>query len=414
MTLARRANGLVALGFALLQLGLAPAVYAENWSDDEPSVMAHRSGNSRVYTYDDDVEPAGFGHHDRRSQSWCDTDCSDCEACQSNGNSCEPCRGHASACDQNCCDSPFEWLSDLFCDHGHKHHDCCFEDSNWRKPIFTVEAGTIIMTRSVPHPTGLAVDSQTGQSLLDAKDLRYTWEAGPDISIMHSCGCGNSIQGRYFEIDQIHARTSFTPPSGAFDIPMMVPLTGLPTAGVDVGYASRLKSGEFNAGHCDGGRIVWLAGFRWLEFREDLNYAFDTAGVDFNTTNRLYGGQLGMNLRLHDTGGHLFFDGIMKAGIYGNVAANGFTVGDNTGLLEAANDRRTQVAFVGEVGLQGAYQWTHHIATRCGYQVMWLEGVAVASDQVGAITQNGFEGTGINTLGGLFYHGATASIDVSW
>ena len=45
---------------------------------------------------------------------------------------------------------------------------------------------------------------------------------------------------------------------------------------------------------------------------------------------------------------------------------------------------------------------------------MWLEGVAVASDQVGAITQNGFDGTGINTLGGLFYHGATASVDVSW
>ncbi len=207
MTLARRASGQVAIGFAILLIGsFAPAAHAENWSDDDPSVMVRRSGNNRVYTYDNDVEPAGFGHHYRQSQSWCDTDCSDCEACQSNCNCSDPCRGgHASACDQNCCDSPFEWLGDLFCEHGHKHHDWCFEDSNWRKPIFTIEAGAIVMTRSVPHPTGLAVDSQTGESLLDAKDLRYTWETGPDITITHSCGCGNSIQGA------ISRSTKFTP-----------------------------------------------------------------------------------------------------------------------------------------------------------------------------------------------------------
>ena len=71
-----------------------------------------------------------------------------------------------------------------------------------------------------------------------------------------------------------------------------------------------------------------------------------------------------------------------------------------------------QVSFVGEIGLTGVYQWTDHIAFRGGYQVLWVEGIAVASDQLTAVDV--LSASGINTDGGIFYHGALASIDFTW
>ena len=418
MTFVQRSARTALAVVAVSALAATALVARADDGDDDSSVLVHRNTNGRVYGLDDDtVETAGFEHRQQRRQTWCDGDSGSCDSCNSGYDHCDDCNCNncnRGDCRGNDCDGPFCGLFEEFTGyHFHRAH-WCWDDCDWRHPEFDIQAGTVIMTRSVPHPTGLAVDSSTGDSLLNAENLRYTWEAGPDISIAHSCGCGESISGRYFRIDEIHAHTSFTPLSGSFDIPMSVPLTETPSGDVDFGYTSRIQSGEFNFGHCEGGRIVWLAGFRWLQLQENMSYQFDTSDTDFNTNNKLYGGQLGMNIRLHDTGGHLFFDGVMKGGVYGNVASNGFSAGDDTGLSETSHDKRTQVAFVGEVGLEGVYQWTRHIATRCGYQVMWLEGVAVASDQVSAVTQNGFDGSGIDTRGGLFYHGATATIEVSW
>src|SRR4029077_12176624 len=112
--------------------------------------------------------------------------------------------------------------------------------------------------------------------------------------------------------------------------------------------------------------------------------------------------------------GRIFFDGFMKAGVFGNVAGNQFSVIDNSGLSEAGHDARKQVAFVGDVGLSAVYQWTCHIAFRAGYEVMWLEGVAVTSDQIAVTNRNGLDGNGIDTVGGLFYHGALAGVSVAW
>lgn len=44
--------------------------------------------------------------------------------------------------------------------------------------------------------------------------------------------------------------------------------------------------------------------------------------------------------------------------------------------------------------------------------MLWVEGIAVASDQLTAVDV--LAGTGIDTTGGIFYHGALASIDFTW
>jgi hypothetical protein len=144
-----------------------------------------------------------------------------------------------------------------------------------------------------------------------------------------------------------------------------------------------------------------------------LNTDFDgnTADLRFQTANRLYGGQTGANVSVVNRGAARI-DGIFKAGLYGNAASNRFGVTQAIGPAFATADRSGQVAFLGEIGVVGVYQWTDSIALRGGYQLLWLDGVALAPDQVTAtriLTQNG-----INTTGDAFYHGALMGIQANW
>jgi hypothetical protein len=70
------------------------------------------------------------------------------------------------------------------------------------------------------------------------------------------------------------------------------------------------------------------------------------------------------------------------------------------------------VAFVGEIGITGAYQMTPHIALRGGYQLLWIQGVAIATEQVGATTL--LTRSSIDTGGGEFFHRALAGLEFTW
>jgi hypothetical protein len=75
-------------------------------------------------------------------------------------------------------------------------------------------------------------------------------------------------------------------------------------------------------------------------------------------------------------------------------------------------ETETDLAFAGEVAVTAVYQWSDQLALRAGYQLLWLEGVAIASDQAAAtnvIAQNGIDPTG-----GVFFHGALLGAEYSW
>jgi hypothetical protein len=97
-----------------------------------------------------------------------------------------------------------------------------------------------------------------------------------------------------------------------------------------------------------------LAGFRWLELRENLNYGRLYEGVtppifysdwDTNTKNNLYGFQIGADGVILDRG-CFSLDGLVKAGIFGNHAEQS-TIAGSGPFLASTN----HAAFLGEVGL---------------------------------------------------------------
>lgn len=59
------------------------------------------------------------------------------------------------------------------------------------------------------------------------------------------------------------------------------------------------------------------------------------------------------------------------------------------------------------------WQISDHLAGRIGYQVMWLEGVALPPAQI-ALSNVSTRAVGVSADGGVFYHGANAGLEVKF
>ena len=57
----------------------------------------------------------------------------------------------------------------------------------------------------------------------------------------------------------------------------------------------------------------------------------------------------------------------------------------------------------------GVYCLTERLSLRASYNVLWVDSVALASDQIAA--SNLVLGTGINPDGDVFYHGAMVGLE---
>ena len=179
-------------------------------------------------------------------------------------------------------------------------------------------------------------------------------------------------------------------------------------------YASELHNAEINGRQQLNDRLSVLAGFRYTELDEHLAANLNAA-VPFNydcaTRNRLFGFQMGGQATLWNQGGPFTLDAGGKAGIFSNAAAQNSTI--STGLVTLpATGRDDRTAFLGEVGITGTCQLTDHLAMRGGYRLLWIDGVALASDQMSV--SDFANNAGLQGNGDAFYHGAFAGLEYAW
>jgi hypothetical protein len=67
---------------------------------------------------------------------------------------------------------------------------------------------------------------------------------------------------------------------------------------------------------------------------------------------------------------------------------------------------------VGDLGLAAMVRLISHIVLRGGHQLLWIDGVALASDQFAATaTPDAFV---VTTSGGVFYRGTLCGLEVTW
>jgi hypothetical protein len=255
---------------------------------------------------------------------------------------------------------------------------------------------------------------------MNANEFDLGTSAGWDISLMrrHVLGTEWGVEGVYFAVDSWDAaRGVVNSPAGAV-VQFQTPLgnTAFP-ADVSGYYGSALHNVEMNLRRDLGCWGQFLVGFRYMDLRENgltivqdiLDDPVNHATYGIEARNHLAGFQIGVDGHLWSRG-RFTVDGLLKAGIYDNDASNGVLITEDVGpgYASAAHDNHT--AFVGDLALTGVYDLNDCWSVRAGYQLLWMEGVALASDQVAASDPSGGTAS-VATNGSPFYHGAFVGLE---
>jgi hypothetical protein len=274
----------------------------------------------------------------------------------------------------------------------------------------------------------LVMDINSQQTLLSTDDLTPNTGAGFRILAGHRINDCYALELGYFKLFGLGDEMSVV----SNDSLMMPGDLGLGVVNnffgadqVDVRYNSNLQGAEANLVRCticcDQVRSVeLLTGFRYFNLADNFSLtSYDSAesstNYNINTTNQLYGGQVGARLRR--CLGRWSLEGTGKAGLYGNDARQHsdalLDFPNNFVVRPAVGGSTGQVAFATDFNLTAIYQINRTWGIRSGYNVMWLDGVALAPDQLD-FTNTPTSGTAIASDSTLFLHGVNLGLEARW
>ena len=111
-------------------------------------------------------------------------------------------------------------------------------------------------------------------------------------------------------------------------------------------------------------------------------------------------------------------DTLLRGGLYYNRAEQRTLAPALTPVIPLFVDRITaadsQTSFLGEIGLVGVMEINDTLSVRAGYQVMWLEGIALAPDQITGTDLSAPGSATVRAENGLFYHGGSVGLALKW
>jgi hypothetical protein len=285
--------------------------------------------------------------------------------------------------------------------------------------VLEVQADVLFLdreTRGIGFPVVL---DTAGNTLLTSGDVDPPGSTGMRLTLNYRSNCERSWQAVYFGTHHWHG-TANVEQANDLRIPGDLALATLDFLFADqmrVDYSSRIHNVEINR-WWHRYNFSLLAGFRHINLNETFNIHgrdFSTSGSDYrvDSYNNLIGGQIGAQLdRCH---GRLSWDVTGKAGVFGNAAGQSTLLGDfdNTFVLRDLTNHEGNVAFVGDISLSAAWRINGFLSMRGGYNVMWLEGLALAPDQLD-FTSTPTAGSAVRTGGGVLLHGAHVGIYGQW
>ena len=339
--------------------------------------------------------------------------------------------------------------------HGIADRLQCYDDACWimrvealalwrsspsSRPLFTTLSdytpGTI--SPSTP-PTGTI-----GPTVLDANQLMSDPAAAGRLSLARIDDCGRGFDVGYLWAGTFYAQRSLPTLTDGYALASpgiygnswgLIP-PAPPINAAEAQLVSSLQSAEINYREPLGwGANRLLLGFRWFQWRETLSVTdqfsdpYDPAvtGTDsFRTSalNNLYGGQIGLDSMLWNSGKGLRLEGLVKAGAYYNagVQSSGYSYVDTAPFQSpyatiTVNHPPT-CSFVGEVGLTGVVPLSKNLDLRCGYFGMWLTGLAQPTRQLSGQVLiptgvNEPKGT-LTTNGSVVLQGVSLGLEGRW
>lgn len=184
-------------------------------------------------------------------------------------------------------------------------------------------------------------------------------------------------------------------------------------------------------GHCCDGRgsgnarrqsLSWFGGFRYINFSDQVNIStrrivgggVEEGAYNARTNNNLYGAQLGARLRR--TSGRFGWESSGFAGIFGNDASQTQSVTDfpDFAIRPTVTSHDSDVAFVGGGNLSGLYRLNNTWNVKAGYSAIWIDGLALAPNQLDYDLASAEGGSTLHNGGGMLLHGVNVGLEASW
>jgi len=298
-------------------------------------------------------------------------------------------------------------------------------------PIYTtrwyVQADALVLTRDARignTPLVLRDNNAPTQSnvLLSTADFEFPFEVGPRILVGYQIDPYAAIEASYFGIynwQDSHTVVGNNNLNLPGDLGLVGNLDFFNADKAVVTYDAIIHNAELNYVHSflSNPNLAWLVGFRYFHLGEKFDITFTdnqtgSSAYKISTYNNLFGGQIGG--RVGHACGRWSYDLTGKAGVYGNDIHSSQNVADFNGFtVRNTSTNGGQVAFLGELGLNGNYEFSPNWSLRGGYQVYWIEGLALAPNQLD-FTDTPASGTTLNKNGGMFMHGAHAGLMARW
>ena len=305
-------------------------------------------------------------------------------------------------------------------------------------PCVYVQVGALLMQQQPRFSNQpIVVDPNTNTTFLSTSDFDSNFNPGLQATVgMRLCG-GRAVEFDYFGLFGRNASAVAVSPDPNAFLTFPNNLAGNVFVDMDraqVDYSSSIHSFAANllccCGCCDEcgccevrcRSFEWFAGFRYLNVAEEFDItaqrtvagAVEEGSYNIRTNNHLYGAQLGARLRR--TRGRLGWEAGGFAGIFGNDASQTQSVTDfpNFPLRPTVSSSGGRVSFVGGANLSGLYSLTNVWNLRAGYNVIWIEGVALAPDQLDFDFAAAAGGNQLHDGGGLFLHGVNVGLEARW
>ncbi len=318
------------------------------------------------------------------------------------------------------------------CGGSHTRYNGLFETRcpHCCEPTWYVEANVLFLNRTRPRVFKIVEDQNQSspapprgqrQSLLTTGRLRFGYEWGPGITLGRRLGPCRGISLTYFGIPQWDAGTALS----STDVPanLSMPFDSNYTSdfngatNVAVTYTSQLHSFEANYLVSHGPILTGLIGFRYLNLDEEFDYRStddgETSDYLIDTANSLVGCQFGgiVDRQVNDRFGWNFD---LKAGLYVNISRQRTWLGDddNTVVLRDYVVDEGELAFLGQISLGLVYRLTACATLTAGYQIAWLDGVALAPEQLD-FTTTAASGQTLNDDGNVFFDGGYVGLGIT-
>ncbi len=296
----------------------------------------------------------------------------------------------------------------------------------------------------------------TGPEAFNSSQFQQGFSAGPKIDLIYRADTGYGLELSYFNIFNQSATHATGPDTPADWLVMRAPgsfsqTQDFPYQAMVWSDTTNLYSAEANGRLALSSRVTVLAGFRWLQLNDTLQGTLSPADrfaptwknscgpnnctlIDVaqappgglagtyppfwntNTANNLYGLQVGVDGKILELG-RFSIDGQVKIGLFDNNAEQSTGVSLKK-VVCPVSATANHAAFVSEAGLQLKYRVMDGLALKAGYEVLWLDGVALAPGQIRETltTQSSapVHALGVNSGSSVLFQGVTAGLEYSF